>query len=152
MIVNINKRVYLEPKFLDENIMVHLLAKINEISVGKCTKDHGHVLRVNRIVQVLGNEDTIFNVIFEAETLKPTIGDKFSGTVCMLYKDGIFAQISEKQKMLIPAISIKGYTYDEQSQTYLNGKKKIKVGDTIDAIVTASQYSKQNFSCIGCLA
>ena len=25
----------------------------------------------------------------------------------------------------IPAISIKGYTYDESSQTYLNGKKKI---------------------------
>lgn len=152
MIVNINKRVYLEPKFLNENIMVHLLDKITEISVGQCTKENGHVLKVNRIVEVLGNEDTIFNVIFEAETLKPTVGDKFSGTVCMIYKDGIFAQISEKQKMLIPAISIKGYTYDESSQTYLNGKKKIKVGDTIDAIVTASQYSKQNFSCIGCLA
>lgn len=152
MIVNINKRVYLEPRFLDENIMIHLLAKITEISVGQCTKDHGHILTVNRIVEVLGNEDTIFNVIFEAETLKPTVGDKFSGTVCMLYKDGIFAQISEKQKMLIPSISIKGYTYDESCQTYSNGKKKIKVGDTIEAIVTASQYNKQSFSCIGCLA
>jgi len=152
MIVNINKRVYLEPKFLDENIMDHLLSKIREISVGQCTKDYGHILKVNRIVEVLGNEDTIFTVLFEAETLKPTVGNKFSGTVCMLYKDGIFAQISEKQKMLIPAISIKGYTYDEASQTYLSGKKKIKVGDMIEAVVTASQYSKQNFSCIGCLA
>jgi DNA-directed RNA polymerase subunit E'/Rpb7 len=152
MLVIINKRVYLEPRFLDNNIMDNLLNKIRKISVGQCTKDHGHILEINRIVEILGNEDTIFTVLFEAETLKPTVGDKFSGTVCMLYKDGIFAQISEKQKMLIPAISIKGYTYDEQSQTYLNGKKKIKVGDTIDAIVTASQYSKQNFSCIGCLA
>ena len=48
MIVNINKRVYLEPRFLDDNIMFHLLTKITEISVGQCTKDHGHILKVNK--------------------------------------------------------------------------------------------------------
>ena len=37
-------------------------------------------------------------------------------------------------------------------QMYSNENKKIKEGDKIDAIVTASQYNKKKFSCIGCLA
>jgi DNA-directed RNA polymerase subunit E'/Rpb7 len=152
MTVIISRRVYLEPQFLDENIMTHLLAKIVEITNKECTKDYGHILSVNRLVKVVNLEDTIFTVEFEAETLKPTVGDKLSGNVCMLYKDGIFVQVSEKQKMLIPSLSIKGYVYDETTHTYSNGKNKIKDGDKINAIVTASQYNKQNFSCIGCLA
>ena len=152
MTVIISRRVYLEPEFLDENIMAHIFDKIVKITDKECTKDYGHILSVNRLVKVVNNEDTIFTVEFEAETLKPTVGDKLSGIVCMLYKDGIFVQVSEKQKMLIPALSIKGYIYDETTQTYSNGKNKIKDGDKIHAIVTASQYNKQNFSCIGCLA
>jgi DNA-directed RNA polymerase subunit E'/Rpb7 len=148
----ITRRIYLDPAFLDENIMEHLLRKCKELSVGECTKEHGHIVSVSRILDVLNNEDTIFTVRFEAQTLKPKAGDKLSGTVCMLYKDGIFAQISNKQKILIPAVSIKGYTYDDVSRTYSNGKKKISEGDEIHAIVTASQYNKQNFSCIGSLA
>ena len=148
----ITRRVYLNPKFLDENIMDHLLKRCSELSVGECTKEYGHIISVNSIVKVLGNEDTIFTVQFEAETLKPTVGDKLSGKVCMLYKDGIFVQVSEKQKMLIPSITIKGYTYDDSLRLYSNGKKKIVEGDEIEAIVTASQYSKKNFSCIGSLA
>jgi len=152
MIVIINKRVYLEPQFLDQNIMTHLFDKCVQLSVGECTKENGHILSVKRIVKVLKNEDTIFTVSFEAETLKPTAGDKMSGTVCMLFKDGIFAQVSENQKMLIPAVAIKGYIYDEATHAYSNEKRKIKVGDNIEAIVTAAQYNKKKFSCIGCLA
>ena len=151
MTVIITKRVYLEPQFLDQNIMTHLLNKITDLSVGECTKENGHILSVIRIVEILGNEDTIFTVRFEANTLKPNIGDILEGTVCMLYRDGIFTQVIDRQKMLIPALSIKGYKYDDVEQIYSNGNNKIREGDKIKAIVTASQYSKQSFSCIGCL-
>jgi DNA-directed RNA polymerase subunit E'/Rpb7 len=151
MISIIKKRVYLDPQYLDENIMNHLLKKINELYVGECSKEYGHILSIIQILKIIDNEDTIFTVLIEAETLKPDVGIILEGTVCMLFKDGIFTQISEKQKMLIPNLTIKGYTYDETSQTYSNGKKKIKEGDKIQAVVTASQYNKKNFSCIGCL-
>jgi DNA-directed RNA polymerase subunit E'/Rpb7 len=147
----IKKRVYLDPRYLDEKIMDHLLQRIIELYVGECTKEYGHILSVKKIIEILHNEDTIFTLLFEAETLKPDVGNVLEGTVCMLYKDGIFTQVSEKQKMLIPNLSIKGYTYDETFQTYSNGKNKIKEGDKIKAVVTASQYNKKNFSCIGCL-
>ena len=151
MISIIKKRVYLDPQYLDENIMNHLLKKIKELYVGECSKEYGHILSIIQILKIIDNEDTIFTVLIEAETLKPDVGIILEGTVCMLFKDGIFTQISEKQKMLIPNLTIKGYMYDETSQTYSNGKKTIKEGDKIQAVVTASQYNKKNFSCIGCL-
>ena len=154
MTVIITRRIYLEPHFLDQDIMKHLLAKIVKITDTECTKEHGHILSVKSLIKVVNIEDTIFIVDFEAEILKPTIGDKLSGIVCMLYRDGIFLQISDKQKMLIPSpsLSVKGYVYDEIKQMYSNENKKIKEGDKIDANVTASQYNKKKFSCIGCLA
>ena len=151
MITIIKKRVYLNPQYLDEYMMDHLLEKIRELYVGECSKEDGHIISVIRIIKILDNEDTIFTVLFEAETLMPSVGTILEGTVCMLYKDGIFTQVSEKQKMLIPNLSVKGYTYDETLHIYSNGKKEIKEGDKIQAVVTASQYNKKNFSCIGCL-
>lgn len=149
MKVNITRRVYLNPVFMDQNIMTHLLNRIIEITKDECTKEHGHIISVNRIIKILNNEDTIFTVLFEAETLLPTEGSKFSGKVCMVYKDGIFLQILSKQKMLIPSKYITNYSYDEETNSYVNNNKIIKNGDEIYAIVTASQYTNKNFSCIG---
>lgn len=147
----IERRVYLNPKYLDQNIMEHLLSKIREDTFGECTKDHGHILSVKRIVSILHNEDTVFTVRFEAETLCPKAGDKLSGIVCMLYKDGILFNISNRQKMLIPSINLSGYEFDEISRSYYNGNRKIKEGDEIQAIVIAVRYDKKSFSCFGSL-
>lgn len=147
-----DRRIYLEPKYLDQNIMDHLLAKITEETFGECSKEFGHIISVKRIVEILNNEDTIFTVRFEAETLKPEAGAKFNGVVCMVYKDGIFVNISKKQKMLIPSITLKGYTFDDVLGAYVKGNTKIKEGDEIQVIVTASKYNKHSFSCVGTLA
>jgi DNA-directed RNA polymerase subunit E'/Rpb7 len=132
--------------------MDHLLTKIIEETFGECSKEHGHILSVKRIMEILNNEDTIFSVRFEADTLKPEAGAKFTGVVCMVYKDGIFVNVAEKQKMLIPAITLKGYTFDDVTGTYVKGKTKIKEGDEIQVVVTAVKYNKQSFSCVGSLA
>lgn len=148
----IERRIYLEPKHLDQNIMEHLMAKITEDTFGECSTKFGHIISVKRIVKILNNEDTIFTVRFEAETLKPEVGTKFTGVVCMVYKDGIFVNIAEKQKMLIPAITLKGYVFENITGTYVKGNTKIKNGDEIRVIVTAVKYNKQSFSCVGSIA
>ena len=96
----IEKTIYLEPKYLDQNIMKHLLDKVKKITFEECTKEYGHILCVKRILKINNLEDTIFTVRFEAETLKPIVGNKLTGTVCMLYKDGIFLQISPTKLIL----------------------------------------------------
>jgi len=137
---------------MDQNIMKHLLAKLIEITFGECTKEHGHILSVIRIIEIVDNEEQIFTLKFEAETLKPEAGTKMSGKVCMVYEDGIFIIVADKQKMLIPANTLKEYKFDEITSSYINGKRRIKDGDVVDVVVHASLYSKQNFSCFGSLA
>ena len=148
----ITRRVYLEPRYLDQNIMDHLLVKITEMTFGECTKEYGHIISVERIIEIVNNEDTIFTVRFEAETLKPETGNKYTGVVCMVYKDGIFINVAEKQKMLIPSITLRGYTFEDVSGSYTKGNKRIKEGDEIKVVVTAVKYNKQSFSCVGSLA
>lgn len=151
MTIVIERRIYLEPKHLDKNIMEHLMSKITEDTLGECSKEFGHIISVKRIVEILNNEDTIFTVRFEAETLKPEVGTKLTGVVCMVYKDGIFVNIAEKQKMLIPSIALKEYIFEENTGTYKKGNINIKEGDEIQVVVTAVKYNKQSFSCVGSL-
>ena len=149
----IERRVYLEPRYLDQNIMHHLLARIIENTFGECSKEYGHILSVERIVKIVSNEDTVFTVQFEAKIFKPEAGKKLRGVVCKVYKDGIFIDIVNKQKMLVPAVILKekAYSFDEAGGIYTNGNAKIKEGNEVDAVITAAKYNKQYFSCIGSL-
>ena len=85
---------------------------------------------------------------FEAEALKPDTGMVLTGDVCMVYKDGIFLEVLKgRQKMLVPKLYLKEYTFDESVPCYRNGDDIIKAGDVISAMVTASQYNNNTFSC-----
>ena len=148
----IERRVYLEPKYLDSNLHSHLLQKLRDSIVGECTKEYGHILSITKITEILSNEDTVFTLRFEAKTLKPEIGKILEGKVCMIFKDGIFMKIADKQKLLIPSLSLKDYTYDEESCSYTKEKNIITLNSVIKAKITAVKYDKQNFSCVGTLA
>jgi len=151
MLSTIERRVYINPKYLNSDINQHIFDEVSRTSLNECTKKYGHILSIKHIIDIVNIEDTIFKVKFEAETLKPEPKNIFTGVVCMVYKDGIFVNICNKQKMLIPSITIKGYVFDEVNSEYVNGKKRIKEGDKIKIMVTASKYNNKNFSCVGSL-
>lgn len=157
MKVTLERRIFLEPKYLDNDIMSHIKDKIKREFVGKCTKDDGHILSVNSILEVCNNEDTIFSVKFDAEVLKPSVGDILEGVVCMIFKDGVFINISQVQKMLIPSIMLPDYTYDDVENKFVKNdvsdqeESIISEGDVVTGKVTAVKYNKQNFSCVGSL-
>ena len=152
MTVLIRRRVCLEPRFLDSNIERHILDKVSEDVAEECTQKHGYILEVSRLVRIVSSEGTIFIVELEAETFKPVGGAKVEGTVCMVYQDGIFINIRNKQKMLIPTSSLPEHMFDEIGRAFHVGDTKITVGDTIRAVVTAAKYSNGKFSCFGSLA
>lgn len=155
--VTILRRICLESCYLDQSIMDHLLHKLERTIVGECTKEYGHIIAVSKITRIINQEigrinvENIFNLEFDALILNPKKGTEVVGTVCMLYKDGIFISILDRQKMLIPTTSLSGYTFDSASNTYKNGTRSIVVGDSIEAIITASQYNDGSFSCLGTL-
>lgn len=147
--VLIERRIYLEPMYLDENIMEHLLQKVIQTTCGECTQEYGYIISIKRIVKILNNEDTIFTVLFEADTLKPDVDSKLSGVICMVYKDGIFVNVADKQKILIPSSTLSNWKYDEVQSTYSKKHSTIKVGSNISVIVTASKFNKKGFICVG---
>src|SRR6056300_111714 len=128
MLSTIERRVYINPKYLNSDINKHIFDEVSRTSLNECTKKYGHILSIKHIIDIVNIEDTIFKVKFEAETLKPEPKNIFTGVVCMVYKDGIFVNICNKQKMLIPSLTIKGYVFDEVKSEYVNGKKRIKEG------------------------
>jgi DNA-directed RNA polymerase subunit E'/Rpb7 len=146
----IEKRLMLEPIYLDSNIMTHFKNLLEKNVIGECTEEYGHILSIKRIIEITNNESTIFKVIFDAETLKPEAGKNIKGKVCMLYKDGIFLKAGN-QKLLIPVLNLNGYKFDEVEQIYTKDNETIQEGQEIEACVTAVKYSNNNFSCFGSL-
>jgi DNA-directed RNA polymerase subunit E'/Rpb7 len=157
--VILNKRICLHSKFLDQNIMRHILEKLSELADGTCSQEYGYILRIKKIIEILDHEigradiENIFNVRFEADILKPEKGLEMNGKVCMIYKDGIFINIMDKQKMLIPKNKLTDYDFLDSDNTYKHKttKKTINIGDNITAVVTVTGYNNQSYSCFGCI-
>ena len=151
----IERRVCLEPRFLDQNISIHLLNKIKETIEGECTKEYGHIIKINRLVEIYdnmissANSDIVFTVLFEAETLKPEIGSNLTGDVCMILPSGIFINVQNKLKVLVPRNELSNYKYNGSNMCYSKNESSIKKGDIISVCITGTRYTKQNFSCFG---
>ena len=149
------KRVCIDSEYLNKDIYKHMLEKIKENTINDCTKNYGYILDIKKITKIKDNYisnvncDNIFLVEFIAETLKPDIGKKFDGEVCMLFPGGIFLNIKGKQKVLIPISTLNNYIYDPINKLYKKNKKTIKEGDTIKVEITGTKYTKQSFSCFG---
>ena len=59
--ITIEKRVCISSKYLDKGILDHLAKKFEDTLTNTCTKEHGHILSVNKIVKVLNNKVSPFN-------------------------------------------------------------------------------------------
>lgn len=153
-VCQITKRVVLPPKYIDSKIKKHIKNLLNiYTNKDKCCKEYGYLLNIMKVISITCIEDNIFQVIFEAECLKPVIGFGGIGTVWKIYKDGIFVNIKERQKMLIPANILSQHSFDESTQSFVSNTSSddIKEGDDIDVVVTNLQYNNGKFSCFGSL-
>jgi DNA-directed RNA polymerase subunit E'/Rpb7 len=156
----IEKRLCLDCKYLNADIKKNILEKLREITQNDCTKNYGYILNIINIIEIKehkigrANCSNVFMIKFEAETLKPEVGKKLNGKIIMIYKDGIFLIIKDKQKMLIPKNLLNDYEFDDETGTYKNKNtnKIVKIDDDINVIVTASEYNKKDYSCFGSIA
>lgn len=155
---NIKKRISLESKYLDGNIMDHLYTKlILTTKDSKCTKDYGYITNIKSITKIIDHEisrstcNNIFTVEFLADILNPQPGTSHIGTVCMIFSDGIFVTIHPRQRVLIPKSLLTEYEYKKENKTFVKGDITIKQGDTLIVKITASKYNKEEFSCFGTL-
>lgn len=154
MITEITQRVSIDSKYLDSNISNHLLKKIKEDMEGKCYLDYGYIIKVNNIIDIGSNIISpatllaVYNVTYQADIIKPYKGMILSGEICMIFQQGIFVNILEKMKVLVPENNIEGYNFVDgifvsKNKDDLILYKKVKIE------ITMVKYEKKSFSCIG---
>jgi DNA-directed RNA polymerase subunit E'/Rpb7 len=154
-ILNIQKRVCINPEFLDKNIKTSLFNYIKKSIKNECDKEFGYVINVIKLVKILDNYvsnnncELIFEVKIKAEMLKPEINKVFSDKICMIFSGGIFIDICGKFKVLIPLSSLNDFKFEPSNKSFNLDKLCIKEGDEIKVKITGIKYSKQNFSCFG---
>jgi DNA-directed RNA polymerase subunit E'/Rpb7 len=154
MLINIDQKVSIHSKYLDKNIKNHLLNKLKSTMIGTCTLEYGYIIEINKIIKLgdnliaSANSLVIFDIVYEAEILKPELGQDLSGKVCMIFQHGIFVEIKDKMKVLIPSTSIPLYTFKDA--IFVNDNDdKISLGNKLLITVVMIKYEKKEFSCIG---
>jgi DNA-directed RNA polymerase subunit E'/Rpb7 len=152
MEIIIEKQVYLEAKYLNVNLDKHILEKLQTCIIGTCDYENGYILSVNKILKIGDNKinqmsSCIFTVSFLATVLKPEIGAQFVGKVCMVFNDGLFLEVHNKMKVLVPYTTFDTFTFDNDKFTKDN--RIIREGSEVNIEITMIKYEKKNFNCIG---
>lgn len=151
----ITRRICLESKFLDSNILRHLLNKIIDLTKNECSKEYGFIIGIKRIISIddswisAASSENVFTITFEAITLKPEIGSVLEGNVCMIFPNGILLNIEDKMKFLVPLSSLSEYQLNKQEGFYFNEKRKISKNDRVSVSVVDVKYKNQTFMCFG---
>jgi len=152
------KKICVNPEFLTNDFNKYLLnVTKEEVEKESCKKELGYILNFKKLKNIKDNyissvnTDIVFIVECEIEVLRPEINDIFSGNVCMIYSLGLFLNIKDIMKVLIPVKTLVINLKKKHKKIYFNkkNKKEIKEGDEIKVKITGVKYSKKNFHCFG---
>ncbi len=144
-----------EPMYLDQNIKQVVETKLREHVIGTCDRSRGYIEDVIEIVEYdnyISNatSQVIYVVIYTAECVKPSIGDKVLARVLNISSDGIFCLIYDKCRTLIPMTKL----HDRYSRTVtkegtIESKEDvIRVGDNILVEIINTRFDNKQYSCI----
>ena len=151
----IERRICIDPQFLDSNILQHLFDKVVTSTYNECSKEYGYIINIKKIIGIkdnwisTANSDIVFTVVFEAITLKPEIDSQFIGEVCLVFPNGVLLDVQNKLKFLIPLSSLIGYELNREGMYYEKDDKKIEKGDKLLVKVAEIQYKNKVFMCFG---
>ena len=153
-VVKIERKICVESKFLSRDLKNYIFTKLKESVINECSKEYGYFLNIIKLNEIKDNYissncENIFIIVFEAETLKPEVGKVFEGTVCMIFSGGIFINIQNKIKVLIPVSSIQDYEYNNTKKCFEKKSRTIKENDILSVMISGTKYSKQTYSCFG---
>ena len=150
--VVIKKGIPIECYALGPQLTDYISQKLKD-SVGQCTQEYGYILSVGKF-KIIDTEisratsETIMVVLFEAETIKPTVGSTLKATISTCVSGhGIYVYSHGKVKILVSERTLKGFKFE--SGAYKSENRTFMTGDEIDVTITAIKYDKNNFQCIG---
>ena len=158
--ISIKKRICLPYKYLNSDLKGHILKYIKNNLQGDCTKEYGYITDIKcneNELEIIDHEisrissDLLFTVSFKADTINPQKGDEVTGNVCMIYEDGIFVNVQDRLKILVPSSNLLEYEYDEDKNCFKNETSEINIGNEVKVLIEASMFNKRKINCFGSL-
>ena len=119
-----------------------------------CTKEHGYVLTIDKIISYHNNiisrtsGNCIFNVSYQVTTIRPEVGHQYKAVVSLLYKEGIFANFNDI-KILVPSIELQEWEYKNSYYQHNVSQDPISIGSWIQVELKIVRYENHTYQCIG---
>lgn len=141
-LVEMTSTVEVPPSALNTRLKEHLFSHLQKKFEKTCSKVHGHILRVTRIVSIKDNmisrttSNILFNVVFEIERFLPTEGKRVDGIVQMVRPYGV----------LFTCMNVKVFVASKDVST------PVDVGNTVPLLLKSVQYKNREFNGIAMFA
>jgi len=149
-IIKIDTKIYVEPKLFNSKIRQHISDKLKEKTFHTCIHNIGYVIDVNKINTIKNIHSNIFVVNSDLIVFKPEKDTEYNTIIRMIFKEGLFVEINDIQKVLIPTSSIKDrYEYKDNVFICKETNNVITIGMELKVRLTAIKYYNNKFNCIG---
>jgi DNA-directed RNA polymerase subunit E'/Rpb7 len=151
----VRTNVFVDACNLNEHYMSHILEKIRNKDKITCTRKDGYILGIEGDIQIIDNEiatsacGVFFIVEYKVMSLKPNIGDVFEGRVCMVFDKGVFVEVENCMKVLIPSDKMSNYKYSKSKNCFKSSANTLAENTTVKIQIVSTKYEKQNYNCIG---
>ena len=156
----INGYIVLHPHELEQNIDNKIIEKINKKYI-ICNREYGCIMKLDKVhhkykTSIDRNTGNIkIDVKFTVTRILPQYGKELVCNVHMIFNHGIFAQIGDHIKILVPVDSIKNGKFIQTDGVFeihdSNDAQPITIarGDVIKIKINEIKYSKNRYNCIG---
>lgn len=156
-IKKLTKRLVVGNDCLDKNLNNAIFKKLQLASENDCNKEYGYILKVEKLLKIDDNyisnvnSELIFVVSFRALTIKPEVHKVFTDKIWMVLSGGIFLNVKEKFKVLIPPNALTDYVFNADKKVYTHKVTNVVLeqGSECTVKITGMRYLNKNFDCFG---
>lgn len=148
--------ILLKPEYLHKNIETYILQQAISTYKHTTLKDIGYIIDIHSLEKITDmsihtyEHDIIIRATYNADIFLPTENKIINGCdVHMIFVHGIFIKYHNID-ILIPAKHLHEYTFDENTQSFINkhNKHTISLTSKINIKLTDIRYSENEFSCL----
>ena len=148
----IKRKIVIPPHALGADLSSYVATTVEQMERKLCTRQHGYILRIIGDVVLSvpvvsnANSEVGIQVAFRAETLLPKTNEPLTGRVWKTFPEGVFLEVEELLKVLVPASTIPGYRHDDVSPMCEAGP--ILPNSQITALISGVRYKCGSFSVV----
>lgn len=159
--VVITRNIYIQPIYLDSNIMKNVFSMLKNKYERCCDEEDGMILSIDDVKKVenMISKDScyvIFQITFSATVIKPEKGMKLiMNPSNILSSKGIFGKIYDNINVFVPEINfkdLKDWKFSNDSYTNTKNGKVINKESQIEVIITDIKFNSTKYNCVCSMA